>query len=142
MSNEYLVVVLRLLRKTGAQCSVCRLESGFSHNDYQSRAAREVRTGPLRFSLSASHPLACVSRPVHLLEAAARLEFSTEAAIHSAETATDSESSSVAPKRVTAMMAEKISSMPAHCRKDGVSESSKTPQTMVRIGCKSTANEV
>ena len=44
-----------------------------SHNDYLALSARVGCTGPLRFSLSASHPLACVSRPVHLSKDDGRL---------------------------------------------------------------------
>ena len=50
--------------------------------------------------------------------------------------------SSAAPNSVTAMIAEKISTIPADCCNEGDSLSIITPQTMVSTGCNKTAKEV
>ena len=62
--------------------------------------------------------------------------------IHNSKLSASDADSSAAPNSVTAIIAEKISIIPAVCCNDGDSLSIITPQTMVSTGCNNTAKDV
>ena len=61
---------------------------------------------------------------------------------HNSKLSASDADSSAAPNSVTAIIAEKISIIPAVCCNEGDSLSIITPQTMVSTGCNKTAKDV